>query len=236
MIIWDFDFSLISVNSDEWIPAQFGSAFTDMICAGRERREQWTALMDRVAGAMYAAGVTADQLTRAAASMPIDDDAVAAVREAAAAGAEQLIVSDANSVYISELLSAQSLDSHFSCIVTNPAHFDARGCLRIEPAVSPENPHGCVLCPKNLCKGGVLRARQLVQDNFDGTIIYVGDGSGDVCPARALRSRDVVLARAEFPLAKALKQQAPSARVETWADYSQLRAAMRGLLGLSIKL
>ncbi len=183
--------------------------------------------MDRVAVAMFAAGVTAAQLTCAAASVPIDDDVVAVIREAAAAGAEQLIVSDANSVYIAALLSSQSLGSHFSCVVTNPAHFDARGCLRIEPAVSPEYPHGCVLCPKNLCKGGVLRARQLVQDDFDGTIIYVGDGSGDVCPARALRSRDVVLARADFPLATALKQQAPSARVETWADFSQLCAAIR---------
>ena len=61
-------------------------------------------------------------------------------------------------------------------------------------------PHRCPLCPSNLCKGEELRA--IVATGGYRRVIYGGDGANDVCPARALREGDVLLARAGHALAR----------------------------------
>ena len=54
-------------------------------------------------------------------------------------------------------------------------------------------PHGSSLCPPNLCKGTVLD--RWIAELRPARVIYVGDGSGDYCPATRLRPGDVLLAR-----------------------------------------
>ena len=39
-------------------------------------------------------------------------------------GAEMIIISDANSVFIAELLAAADITKHFKKVFTNPAEFD----------------------------------------------------------------------------------------------------------------
>jgi hypothetical protein len=63
------------------------------------------------------------------------------------------IVSDANSYFISTILRAHNLADCFSSVHTNPAEFDPSGALRVlpfHPQALP--PHGCLLCPPNMCK------------------------------------------------------------------------------------
>ncbi len=59
-------------------------------------------------------------------------------------------------------------------------------------------PHGCPLCPANLCKGAELR--RLREESVAvglpyKRIVYCGDGANDLCPALALGEQDVLLAR-----------------------------------------
>jgi len=63
------------------------------------------------------------------------------------------VVSDANTFFIETVLAHHGVLGCFSEIVTNPASVDADGRLRISPFHdSADAPHGCSLCPDNMCK------------------------------------------------------------------------------------
>ena len=51
--------------------------------------------------------------------------------------------------------------------------------------------HTCTRCPKNLCKGllvdEIVAHHKRLHGKDDCTIIYLGDGEGDFCPATRLR-------------------------------------------------
>ncbi|KAH8063939.1 phosphocholine phosphatase [Aureococcus anophagefferens] len=218
MVVWDFDWSLINENSDTWILEQLApTLLTDLkklqqTEPDRFGRGQWTALMDHL---LTLLGTREKCARRRLASIPFADENVACVRLAAAAGCEQRILSDANEVYIDKILEARSLRGAFSAVCTNAATYEDAGdgaeVLRVAPFHPvDEAPHGCRRCPPNLCKGAVLD--RWVAECRPRRIIYVGDGSGDYCPATRLVEDDVVCARANYPLAKKLRKLARELR------------------------
>ena len=136
LVVWDFDWSLINENSDTWVVEQLDPSRTIWRAAERKLREgmQWTTLMDWCAGEMHAAGNAPQALRDALATAPILDGALEAVSVARAAGAEQRILSDANTEYIGSILrSRPSLSDAFTVVETNPASFDEAGRLHIDP-------------------------------------------------------------------------------------------------------
>ncbi|KAH8050242.1 phosphocholine phosphatase [Aureococcus anophagefferens] len=173
---------------------------------------------------------------RRLASIPFADENVACVRLAAAAGCEQRILSDANEVYIDKILEARSLRARSPC-ARAPRRTRTRATaevLRVAPFHPvDEAPHGCRRCPPNLCKGAVLD--RWVAECRPRRIIYVGDGSGDYCPATRLVEDDVVCARANYPLAKKLRKLALNvtdpvtldAAVAEWRDGADLLRIFR---------
>ncbi|OLP97057.1 Inorganic pyrophosphatase 3 [Symbiodinium microadriaticum] len=173
LLVWDYDWSLINTNSDTFVVEKLRPelmARFDSPCSGG-----WTALMDR-------------QM-----KVPVFEENLLAVRRAAEAEAAQIVLSDANTVFIEAFLQSAGLRSCFSEIITNAAEFNSDGCLRVRP-FHEGPPHGCPLCPDNLCKGLVLR--RLLADYQPQRVLYVGDGGGDFCPACELRKEDVLLCRA----------------------------------------
>ena len=68
-----------------------------------------------------------------------------------------LVVSDANTVYIEEVLQLHGLRGCVTGVHTNPAAFEAgTGALRVLPYHS----HSCAAgCPPNMCKREVRRRR-----------------------------------------------------------------------------
>jgi len=119
------------------------------------------------------------------------------------------------------------------------------------PAGAP--PHGCPLCPENLCKGAELgRLRALrgggLGAGVDGTaspagggdrggggpiIMYAGDGENDLCPATVLRGGDVLLVRVGRGLERCLRRRgAGKAGLAAPAGHPALDAAAApGLAG-----
>jgi pyridoxal phosphate phosphatase PHOSPHO2 len=66
---------------------------------------------------------------------------------------ELRIVSDANLFFIETILKHLGLRDYFSEINTNPSFVDEEGKLRIFPYHDfHTSPHGCSLCPPNMCK------------------------------------------------------------------------------------
>lgn len=206
----------------------------------------WTAVIDTLLVRLTEEkGVRAQQVLDALDSIPVFEELPQVVRELRAAGYENVIISDANTLYIEHLLRrlgvrcaprttapthapralTRERSDEFAAIHTNKAWVDDRtGALRVAPY--HENTT-CARCPINLCKGAVLRAHVLEQEPEH--VVYVGDGGGDYCPSSLLRGSDHVLAREAFPLAKVIAREPASvaAAVCLWADGPGLARLLR---------
>lgn len=93
----------------------------------------------------------------------------------------------------------------FTEIVTNPAHWEPNGLLRLTRRIPPDGPqHSCrVGCSANMCKGDELDAfQQRHADRKYERIVYVGDGGNDFCPIQRLGPNDVAFVRRNRGLAK----------------------------------
>lgn len=184
-VVWDFDWSLINCNSDEFVPASLHSELIDFIKA-EHHRVQWTKLMAEVARRLAAAGHSQLAIEACLRSMPVFPEVLQTIRDVHACGyASQYVVSDANTVYIQSFLSGHGLEAAIPShrIHTNPSAWQSQGTHTTPvsgvgsgdqhggttaPAaaehllvISPYHPfdsphHGCARCPVNLCKGQVL--------------------------------------------------------------------------------
>ncbi|GAQ84264.1 HAD-superfamily hydrolase protein [Klebsormidium nitens] len=203
LVIFDFDWTLIDDNSDTYVVEQLGAG--DLMLSLRKELP-WTQLMDRMMHELHLRGRTLPEIDACLPRIPLHKAMDRAIRGTAALGCSLHIVSDANSHFIATILAAHDLTDCFSSVHTNPAEIDSSGALRVFPFHSLGlPPHGCPLCPPNMCKGLILD--KLVGDpRPDGLhVIYLGVGGGDYCPSLRLRRGDHVLARAGFPLLKRLQ-------------------------------
>jgi len=101
-------------------------------------------------------GLTAAQLRHELGKIKFHEDMRTAIREAKErAGAQLVILSDANTFFIESILEAFQCGDIFSRIITNPVAPDpATGLLRVKRYIGPEDPpHQCTRCAVNLCKG-----------------------------------------------------------------------------------
>lgn len=173
------------------------------------------------------------------------------------------VLSDCNSVFILHVLAGAKVSQHVAEVITNAASFerveDACGAAALQlgaaatppttagaPAKSASHrlriaprhashlpPHGCALCPANLCKGAEVSRIQAYGQYR--RIVYAGDGLNDVCPALRLGADDVLLARSGHPLAVYLQAAGagqasapmPKARVVFWDTHEQLEALVK---------
>lgn len=126
-----------------------------------------------------------------------------------------IIISDANSIFIQEILLKNNLDYIFSKIYTNKAEFcDQTGCLKVQPFNESFNLNqelfNCPtqVCSTNICKGEVLK-RHLCEIELSNLaeIIYVGDGRNDYCPGLCLRETDFFFVRENYSLSKLLDKR-----------------------------
>ncbi|CAJ1363818.1 unnamed protein product [Effrenium voratum] len=234
LLIWDYDWSLINANSDTYVVEVLRP---ELMARFSSRTTGWTELMDSQVKELFARGVTRSELEAVVAQVPVLPGCLQAVAVANAAQARQVVLSDANTIFIEAFLKKEGLRRCFSDIISNKAEFDGEGRLHIKPFHA--EPPGCALCPSNLCKGQVLR--QLLDREGPSRICYVGDGSGDFCPACQLRPEDLLLCRA--PPSPPLKRfglldrltDPPSAsqvvaKVVKWHTGEDLLAAVRTFL------
>lgn len=214
VLCFDFDHSFIDDNSDTAVPRLLAPALIEHIRA-RAGKEPWTHLMADVARRLHAAGRTPADIRGALDSIPVDANMCRAIEAVHAAGGRNVIVSDANEFYISCVLSR--VGARFDSVVTNVGRVDETGLLLIAPYHTGP-PHRCPRCPPNLCKGIALDGLGLsaAVGRSATTVVYVGDGEGDVCACLRLGPGDVVLARAGYPLLKTLTRVDVRARVVAW--------------------
>lgn len=187
------------------------------------------------------------------------------LRGARARRVDVKVLSDCNSVFIGHVLAGARLHGCVQDVITNAASFErvaacaddavgvglglgAGGAAAPPPqrsaphrlVVRPRRglgaaPHGCPLCPANLCKGeevaAILKAREYRR------VVFCGDGANDICPALSLTAADAVLARRGHALAAYLEAaaaggagaRAPAAAVHFWSTHDELAALVEAL-------
>lgn len=200
LVVFDYDFSLVNDDSD--------FLFCKALCPELLHRldtpphtapaHGWPAIMDVVIGEFIEKHprATCEDVTKALAAIPVFAETLDAVRLASKQfDATVAIVSDANTVFIESMLEHHKLRDCIAEIHTNTGRWEGNR-LRVQPYYSlDQEPHGCALCPTNMCEGRILDA--LRATHKCDVVLYVGDGIGDFCPSTRLTSRDTVFARAD---------------------------------------
>lgn len=104
---------------------------------------------------------------------------------------EIVVLSNACDLLIEECLRAHHLLQYVEKIESNPVR-ELDPIMIIEEYTDPSL-NQCQICDPNLCKGSVIDKYR--DRNLYRTLIFVGDGDNDVCPALRLNQTDYVFAK-----------------------------------------
>eukprot|EP00262_Sarcandra_glabra_P011575 TRINITY_DN2807_c0_g1_i1.p1 TRINITY_DN2807_c0_g1~~TRINITY_DN2807_c0_g1_i1.p1 ORF type:complete len:287 (-),score=52.32 TRINITY_DN2807_c0_g1_i1:38-898(-) len=231
VLVFDFDKTIIDCDSDNWVVDNMGATkfFNELLPT-----MPWNSLMDRMMKELHSRGKTIDEIVECLKSAPLHPKIITAVKSAYALGCDLRIVSDANLFFIETILKHHGLNDYFTEINTNPSFVDEDGKLRILPYHDfTTSPHGCNLCPPNMCKGLIMEkiiplelAKQKKQ------FIYLGDGVGDFCPSLKLREGDHVMPRKNYPLYKLISENLMDlkAEIHEWGNGDELEEVLLHLI------
>ncbi|PSS18051.1 Inorganic pyrophosphatase [Actinidia chinensis var. chinensis] len=229
--VFDFDKTIIDLDSDNWVVDELG--FTDLFNQLLPTMP-WNTLMDTMMKELHSNGKTIDDIVKVLERVPIHPRIVPAIKAAHALGCELRIVSDANLFFIETIVKHLGLTDYFSEINTNPSYVDEEGRLKIFPCHDfHSSPHGCNLCPPNMCKGMVMeRIQASVASEGKKKFIYLGDGSGDFCPSLKLREGDHVMPRKDYPVWDLICKNRPhiKAEIHEWSDGEDLERVLLQLI------
>lgn len=219
IFVWDFDWTVVNCNSDEYIPAQFME--DDALAEGFRELYQatgknWHACVEAMVGrAMSEGGADSAQVLDAARQMPYLAGVRQALDDIIECRCDQMILSDGNTLFINTFLNANGLGGHFDHVVSNEGSWDEnKDRLVVVHQSQQYGGHDCSTCSANLCKTQALE-KTLTQWGFPRIenksksekntipsssmrprIVYVGDGANDACPVwNILGPGDVMLAR-----------------------------------------
>ncbi|XP_021907803.1 thiamine phosphate phosphatase-like protein isoform X2 [Carica papaya] len=230
VVIFDFDRTIIDGDSDKWVVTEMGltQLFHQLYST-----LPWTAL-DRMLKELHSQGKTAEDVAECLKRVYMDPRIIAAIKLAHSLGCDLKIVSDANQFFIEKILEHHGLLGFFSEINTNSSLVAEEGRLMVFPYHDPTlPPHGCNLCPSNLCKGLVLdRIRASAPDNRTQKFIYLGDGGGDYCPTLKLQDGDYVMPRKNYPLWRRICRNPVlvKAEVHEWSNGNELERVLIQLI------
>ncbi|KAJ3406700.1 hypothetical protein HDU80_010614 [Chytriomyces hyalinus] len=232
LVALDFDNTLIDCDSTSHMMEQLAPAESATIEA--HWNMPWNELNDMLFAKLYAAGVSKDDVIRAVRTFAFNPDMrrlFALVKER---GGDIAIVSDANTVFITEFFASQNATHFISDTASNPASWTTDGRLRVAPRTTSATPHACTgTCPVNLCKGFEVAQYKTRYDR----VLFVGDGERDFCGMRKLGPRDAALGRLGYSLESFLVVREPQrvgelqAPLLWWRDAADLITCVSQVLG-----
>jgi pyridoxal phosphate phosphatase PHOSPHO2 len=215
LLAFDFDHTLIDDNVDLSVCKLSPSGELPPEVRALYKDDGWIEYMGAVFKHLHGFGVTAQDYQNHVKNLPLAPgmhDLFEHVQKVSSY--DSIIISDANTVFIDYLLKHHKLDTLFNQVFTNPAEYDSSGCLLINNFHTQD---WCPLSTVNLCKGHILQNYIQAQQNKGVTyscIVYIGDGSNDLCPGLTLREQDYLLPRKGFSLWKKLQKMTTAAGKE----------------------
>ncbi|XP_050217979.1 thiamine phosphate phosphatase-like protein [Mercurialis annua] len=237
VLVFDFDKTLIDWDSDNWVVEQLGvnDAFLRLLPT-----LPWNSLMDQMMMELHSRNKTVEDISECLKQIPIHPNIISAIQFAHASGSDLRIVSDANTFFIETILEHYGLMPYFSEIYTNPAYVDADNRLRISQYHHSKSfSHGCTICPPNMCKGLVIdKIRASISDGEGKCMIYVGDGTPDICATLKLGQGDFVMPREKFPLCEFISNNTTliKADIQEWSDGEELGTRLLNLITTKVNI
>ncbi|KAH7408982.1 phosphatase phospho-type [Cadophora sp. MPI-SDFR-AT-0126] len=243
LVACDFDHTLIDTNSDLVLfnKLPYGQPLQQRFTTLRQEGFGWTQIMQTLLAELAKQeGYSKADVLACMHDVKMDPVLVSALEELRSSLGSSLkltIFSDANTIFIDEILKANGLsEGVFDKVYTNPARWTTNDVVYVEPYQPLSSLHNCQRkCKANMCKSDILeRARQelgLSDSAGDVRTIYIGDGSNDLCPSLSLSSSDLVLARDGYRLQKLIEQtkmdpeeqsEKVTAQVKTWTTQREL--------------
>ncbi|XP_076958097.1 inorganic pyrophosphatase 2-like [Bidens hawaiensis] len=224
IVVFDFDKTIIDIDSDNWVVDELGA--TDLFNQHVQNNMPWNSMMDKLMEELHLQGKTIEDIKQVLNRVPIHPRIVPAIKAAHALGCDLRVVSDANTFYIETVLNHLGIGECFSEINTNPGFVDDDGKLRILPYHDFNiSPHGCSLCPPNMCKGKIIeRIQSTFKTENNKRIVYLGDGAGDFCPSLKLVEGDYMMPRKDFPVWDLIckNRKLIKSEVHEWTDGEDL--------------
>ncbi|KAK5045648.1 hypothetical protein LTR84_009017 [Exophiala bonariae] len=217
LVACDFDHTLIDVNSDLVLfrDLPYGKALLPRFASLRQEQGMaWTQIMQsQLAELAQSEGYSKQDVLKCLHSVKMDPVLITAFRALHSSqdpSIKVIIASDANTIFIDEILKANGVEEGtFDMVYTNPGSWIEGDAIQVEPYQTISSPHDCPrTCPANMCKSGILqRARkELNLDQVeDLQIVYAGDGGNDYCPSLSLSESDLVLVREGLALHKLIE-------------------------------
>jgi len=217
---FDFDNTIINFNSDTYINKLIENGkkvkFPNEIEELRET-QGWTQRMNAVFRYMFDEHkINKETMMNCLKEIQIQKTMIDLFRELKQNDYEIIIISDANSIFIETILKENGISDYFSKVYTNTAQFDENECLKVTPFNQTFNINGEIftcetqICERNMCKGAILKYH--IEKSSENTpesgchLIYVGDGTNDLCPGLLLKENDFYFVRSNFSLDKLLKR------------------------------
>jgi len=239
LLVFDFDHTLIDENSDLSVlklapngklPEEIANLYSD---------RGWTKYMGEIFKYLHSIGKTPHNILSCMSEIPLTEGMQELLDFTKSNEMfEHIVISDSNSVFIEHILEQKGMPQVFKTF-TNPAKFQDDGCLILDKYHRQD---WCDLSTDNLCKGHILKEfiseRKKNGVSFHN-VLYVGDGSNDLCPGLTLRPQDFLLPRTGFNLMKILDkivekdEPVPKSRlnasVKAWGNGREILQLVRSL-------
>nr|XP_018902478.1 PREDICTED: pyridoxal phosphate phosphatase PHOSPHO2-like [Bemisia tabaci] len=200
LIAFDFDHTVVDANTDIVVRKLVHDSKIPDSTREISKKHGWTAYMREIFKILRRNDVTPKKIVESVQKIPPVSGMVELFKFLKCNNCDVIIISDSNSVFISDWLKHYGLSDHVSAVFTNPAYFDESNLLHIEMY---HEQHSCKLSAINLCKGAILE--QYISDQSDkgvsfDVIAFVGDGKNDLCPSLRLKEKDLIFAREGYVL------------------------------------
>ncbi|TPX33026.1 hypothetical protein SmJEL517_g04024 [Synchytrium microbalum] len=198
---------MIDEDSDHWTLRKCSQDLHDKLFASFGK-VQYTDSVAALLAEAHSRGTTPDQIKSYLHAIPFSPSMVKALELMHAQNSDILILSDANTVFIDEILKSRNAKQYITRVISNPAYWRDDGMLVVKRHTT-NPPHGCKdkRCGINLCKGKELDAHVAQYGPYD-RIVYCGDGANDACPILRLAPKDAVVYRTGRRLEKILNADA----------------------------
>ncbi|RUP46390.1 hypothetical protein BC936DRAFT_147015 [Jimgerdemannia flammicorona] len=110
LVVFDFDWSLIDNDSDNWIIAKLPEAQYARYRTLLAEKMQWTDLMNQMVGELHEQGFTQTQIEETLSKIPFHPSMLEAIKLMKDSNMELIILSDSNTVYIEIILKVHLRD------------------------------------------------------------------------------------------------------------------------------
>lgn len=202
LIAFDFDHTIVNGNTDIVVRDLIDKDKIPYETQQLYKSNGWTVYMGEIFKLLHKNGIRETDIKSAVENIPELPGMIDCIKYLKSNNFDIIIISDANSEFISHWNECQNISHYFDDVFTNPAKFNGNELLLLEPFHIQNE---CNISSTNLCKGKVLmdylRSKEqncVIYEN----IFFVGDGFHDICGMLKLNNKGYACPRIGFAAEK----------------------------------